>query len=440
MGQVTTTSPTKAPTKSPTKFPTKMPTATPSVSPTKIPSQSPSFTPSQFPRESVRTTAELSLRPVSGLLEGETEGVFLNETIEFLYDKLVDIESIQVKIERQSRLQRRRYLQEGVLYLDLRVSGDRILYTNSSYSFDDVILNVFEDSRQEFIAVLKDSGDPFFGSLEYAGLPETQAPSTSPTAAPTDSPTVNTGFDYWGLEQEVFVGIVAGVAAFLIILIVLFYIYWRQKGRKDELRYSSDIPEGMSSLDSLPNTPINASSPQSGDSSTYYGGSIMQSSQGDANSYSYSVDPGVETIVGGASIQSKGGIPVPVEIPQLKIPNQNSADSELNLVPSDLRLTDSELAMLPPNLRSSSSDGKPVTRIVIAPPGKLGIIIDTTIEGPVVHKINNGSPMTGTLLPGEIIIAIDEVDCRALSAAAITQLMIKTTGRDRKLTIARSSK
>ena len=110
------------------------------------------------------------------------------------------------------------------------------------------------------------------------------------------------------------------------------------------------------------------------------------------------------------------------------------------MVPSDLRLTDSELAMLPPNLRSSSSDGKPVTRVVIAPPGKLGIIIDTTIEGPVVHKINNGSPMTGKLLPGEIIIAIDEVDCRALSAAAITQLMIKTTGRDRKLTIARSSK
>ena len=120
--------------------------------------------------------------------------------------------------------------------------------------------------------------------------------------------------------------------------------------------------------------------------------------------------------------------------------DQNGVETEISLVPSDLQLTESELAMLPSGLKSNSTEGRaPETRVVIAPPGKLGIIIDTTVEGPVVHRINPGSSMMDKLSPGEIIIAIDDVDCRAMSASAITQLMIKTTGRERKFTVVRSS-
>lgn len=76
-----------------------------------------------------------------------------------------------------------------------------------------------------------------------------------------------------------------------------------------------------------------------------------------------------------------------------------------------------------------------VSRTVIAPPGKLGIVIDTTLEGPVVHKINPQSPLEGTLFPGDIIVAIDDVDTRAMSASAITALMVRTANLRRKLTV-----
>lgn len=76
-----------------------------------------------------------------------------------------------------------------------------------------------------------------------------------------------------------------------------------------------------------------------------------------------------------------------------------------------------------------------VSRTVVAPPGKLGIVIDTTLEGPVVHKINPQSPLEGTLFPGDIIVAIDDVDTRAMSASAITALMVRTANLRRKLTV-----
>jgi hypothetical protein len=64
--------------------------------------------------------------------------------------------------------------------------------------------------------------------------------------------------------------------------------------------------------------------------------------------------------------------------------------------------------------------------IVLAPPGKLGIIIDTTLEGPVVHRVSVGSVMKLKLASGDVIMAIDGVKTLGLSAEAISAL---TTSR-----------
>ncbi|KAL7581538.1 hypothetical protein ACA910_022103 [Epithemia clementina (nom. ined.)] len=77
-------------------------------------------------------------------------------------------------------------------------------------------------------------------------------------------------------------------------------------------------------------------------------------------------------------------------------------------------------------------------RQVVAPPGKLGIVIETTLEGPVVHKINEGSPLMGKVFEGELITAIDDVDTRAMSASAITNLMIRTADSHRSMTVRSS--
>ena len=77
---------------------------------------------------------------------------------------------------------------------------------------------------------------------------------------------------------------------------------------------------------------------------------------------------------------------------------------------------------------------------MIAPPGKLGIVIDTTVEGPVVHYVNENSALKGKIFEGDVIVAIGDVDTRAMSASAITDLMVKTANEQRVLTVLGESK
>ena len=88
-----------------------------------------------------------------------------------------------------------------------------------------------------------------------------------------------------------------------------------------------------------------------------------------------------------------------------------------------------------PSELSSQAAYPNFSRQVVAPPGKLGIVIETTIEGPVVHKINDGSPLEGKVFEGELITAIDDIDTRAMSASAITSLMVRTAGNPRTMTV-----
>jgi C-terminal processing protease CtpA/Prc len=92
---------------------------------------------------------------------------------------------------------------------------------------------------------------------------------------------------------------------------------------------------------------------------------------------------------------------------------------------------------IPGGENQSQTGQKPnqITREVIAPPGKLGIVIDTTIQGPVVHKVNKNSPLQGILFPGDIITAIDATDTRSMTASAITALMVQTANQQRRLTV-----
>ena len=83
----------------------------------------------------------------------------------------------------------------------------------------------------------------------------------------------------------------------------------------------------------------------------------------------------------------------------------------------------------------SDTSSRLVLHTVVAPPGKLGIVIDTTLEGPVVQKVNSQSPLAGTLFPGDIIVAINDVDTRTMSPSAITALMVLTSQSQRKLTV-----
>lgn len=83
---------------------------------------------------------------------------------------------------------------------------------------------------------------------------------------------------------------------------------------------------------------------------------------------------------------------------------------------------------------SSYYDGAP-SREVLAPPGRLGIVVETRLAGPVINRINDNSPLRGIVFEGDLIRAIDNVDVRAMSASDITSLMLRTSGSVRHLLV-----
>jgi C-terminal processing protease CtpA/Prc len=73
---------------------------------------------------------------------------------------------------------------------------------------------------------------------------------------------------------------------------------------------------------------------------------------------------------------------------------------------------------------------------VLAPPGPIGIVVDTTKKGCIVHSLKKTSPMQGLITPGDFIIALDDVDVRKMDAASLTKLMArKSQQKQRKFTL-----
>mmetsp|Transcript_35466 Transcript_35466/g.72536 ORF Transcript_35466/g.72536 Transcript_35466/m.72536 type:complete len:514 (+) Transcript_35466:128-1669(+) len=75
---------------------------------------------------------------------------------------------------------------------------------------------------------------------------------------------------------------------------------------------------------------------------------------------------------------------------------------------------------------------------IYAPPGKVGVAIDVINGKPTVHKIRNGSPLEGLLQHGDVILSIDDVETSNMSAADVTQLMVKRMHFRRKISFIRS--
>lgn len=76
-------------------------------------------------------------------------------------------------------------------------------------------------------------------------------------------------------------------------------------------------------------------------------------------------------------------------------------------------------------------------RTCYAPPGKLGCSIDSIDGEPHVHRIKKGSPLDGILQSSDRIVAIDDVDTSGMSAADVTQLMVKKMNHMRRISYIR---
>lgn len=77
---------------------------------------------------------------------------------------------------------------------------------------------------------------------------------------------------------------------------------------------------------------------------------------------------------------------------------------------------------------------------VFAPPGALGIVVDTTDKGCIVYSLKKSSPMQGLMNRGDLIIGLDNFDVKNMSAASLTKLMAKKSEQEeRKFTLVPKS-
>jgi len=74
-------------------------------------------------------------------------------------------------------------------------------------------------------------------------------------------------------------------------------------------------------------------------------------------------------------------------------------------------------------------------RVCTAPPGKLGVVIDTTKMGPVVYQVKDGSPLEGVIFPGDRIIQVDDIDTGGMTASNITKIMARKADMERKIKV-----
>jgi hypothetical protein len=86
-----------------------------------------------------------------------------------------------------------------------------------------------------------------------------------------------------------------------------------------------------------------------------------------------------------------------------------------------------------------SEIGTGIAYDVFAPQGPIGIVVDTTQAGPIVHSLKKSSPMQGLISPGDLILALDGKDVRRMNAATLTKLMAKKSQQsERKFTLMSS--
>jgi C-terminal processing protease CtpA/Prc len=77
---------------------------------------------------------------------------------------------------------------------------------------------------------------------------------------------------------------------------------------------------------------------------------------------------------------------------------------------------------------------------VVAPAGKLGMVIDTPNGGvPVVHAIRDTSVLANSVRVGDWLLSVDGVDCTAMTAMQVSKLIsVKSEKPSRVLVFVRS--
>jgi hypothetical protein len=342
---------------------------------------------------------------------------------------------------------------------------------------DGVVIETINTYSDEFIEALQSSPSApaqiyFKTVLNVTADFAEVAPTSVPTPIPV-APAPSGGGD-GSLSGGAIAGIVIGCLLF--VAVVAFVVYWKKAGRAKPPSGSHHSAVALGSSD-VPGTGYASSAPGKGgaaqrpsalkksaipprseeaplptgaaaaalaasagrdahdDSSAssradeMAAGTAMApaSNDNDNDSFTYSLNDGLEPSQ--APQRAEPGSSAPTTVSSVSVGGGDSSMGGMSGVTSG--------ATSGATASTASEDrlARKFKRTVIAPEGKLGIIIDTTVEGPIVYKVNANSPLEGVIFPGDLIVKIDDIETRAMSANNITTLMVQTAGQKRALTV-----
>lgn len=319
----------------------------------------------------------------------------------------------------------------GQRRLQAQNNGFVITYNQEvSYDSDDGNINdnylaksafASPEQRDAYVQSLKNSGDPVLETATDATKPifaidniPTDSPAASPTLPPTQKKTEPV------LSMAAIIGIACGGGA-LLIIIILFLIYCTKKGSKENENVDNNPPPMSVSL-------------KEDEVSTLAGPSIAGGgAQGEQSVGTVDYDYTKAYGNGDTSVSSAGG-------------TFGSNTQNISL-PANAGATGAALGTYGDNgsyddhLRNSGNNVKEEILHIFAPPGKLGVVIDTPDDGaPVVHAVKDSSVVVDKVQVGDKLVAVDDEDVRTLTAIKVSKLISrKSANPSRKLTILRTT-
>lgn len=348
-----------------------------------------------------------------------TEEHVMNENGETL--KSAEVEFIEQNPPNRRRMTGDRSLQDGTLKVIYKQSLEVVVSPDNPPESDKTLATQPFDNEQAYIKSLQTRDDAF---ANLAGVVVIADPESQ---IPTASPTTTAG----GLGTGALIGIIVGSIVGLLVLLVGGYCFCRRRRlKKGYFKNVGDSPptsikqSGPDEVSTI-GDPIGKSGGgmPGGDSVADYGDQSLGT-----------VDYDYEGAYGGAanhSVSSAGG--TFGSNPQALGANQGvmaSGGATLGSFEDDGSFGNTGRA----NVREELID-------ILAPAGKLGVVIDTPDDGaPVVHAIKDSSVIAAKLQVGDKLVAVDDEDVRTMTAIKVSKLISrKSENPTRKLSIIRTT-
>jgi len=351
----------------------------------------------------------------------------------------------------------------SALQITLEVSGEFLPIKGKAVKAEDlnpdlgtICTNFFNTHGETFVNALRNMEDVetslYFSHLETVkAVPEGGNLSTKDDDDGIDGAPQNTAKNNQEDDDSWFSGpifIAIGVAAGVVMIAIIFVVSRARKNCLEERNTKKSPSIVMRESRSVDNSGAHLVEHQyNGMGTSTRNRSYTADDSQMGETFEYSLDPAIadpeqapksslRAIIPNTSVSTDVmDEPSPLSLTSPKTSSKQNGESDWEGSVDPER---NQSGVLSVGFQSLYDGGAPVEltrKEVIAPPGKLGIVVDTSMNGPVVVRVKATSPLIESVYEGDIIVAIDNVDTRAMTATAITKMMSRTKDRERKLSM-----